>query len=106
MKTKVKYIAPWLAAAAIGGAVALAPVASAHTGSMPVLQTKIAAASPAPAQAPFVSDEDPLVPNNAGADPDTSKGPDPSTADQGTLGYINSNHDETSTAGGEQDLPS
>jgi hypothetical protein len=30
-KTTIKYIAPWLAAAAIGGAIALAPVASADT---------------------------------------------------------------------------
>jgi hypothetical protein len=31
MKTTIKRIAPWLAAAAIGGAIALAPVASADT---------------------------------------------------------------------------
>jgi hypothetical protein len=31
MKTTVKYIAPWLAAAAIGGALALAPAAGADT---------------------------------------------------------------------------
>jgi hypothetical protein len=31
MKTTIKYIAPWFAAAAIGGAIALAPVASADT---------------------------------------------------------------------------
>ena len=31
MKTMTKYIAPWLAAAAIAGAVGLAPVASADT---------------------------------------------------------------------------
>ena len=31
MKTTIKYIAPWLAAAAIGGAIALAPIASADT---------------------------------------------------------------------------
>ena len=31
MKTTFKYIAPWLAAAAIGGAIALAPIASADT---------------------------------------------------------------------------
>ncbi|HEX7427108.1 MAG TPA: hypothetical protein VF328_09135 [Mycobacterium sp.] len=31
MKTTIKHIAPWLAAAAIGGAIALAPVASADT---------------------------------------------------------------------------
>jgi hypothetical protein len=42
MTTMTKYIAPWLAAAAIAGAVGLAPVASANT--------------------------DPLVPS--GADPD------------------------------------
>jgi hypothetical protein len=31
MKTTIKYIGPWLAAAAIGGAIALAPIASADT---------------------------------------------------------------------------
>ena len=31
MKTTIKCIAPWLAAAAIGGAIALAPIASADT---------------------------------------------------------------------------
>jgi hypothetical protein len=31
MKTTIKYLAPWLAAAAISGAIALAPVASANT---------------------------------------------------------------------------
>jgi hypothetical protein len=31
MKTTIKLVAPWLAAAAIGGAIALAPVASADT---------------------------------------------------------------------------
>jgi hypothetical protein len=36
MKTKIKYLAPWLAAAAIGGAIALAPIASAATHPAPV----------------------------------------------------------------------
>lgn len=31
MKTTIKYVAPWLAAAVIGGAIALAPIASADT---------------------------------------------------------------------------
>ena len=31
MKTLTKYAAPWLALAAIGGAIALAPIASADT---------------------------------------------------------------------------
>jgi hypothetical protein len=31
MKTSIKYIAPWLVAAAVGAAIVLAPVASADT---------------------------------------------------------------------------
>jgi hypothetical protein len=31
MKATIKYVAPWLAAAAIGAAIALAPIASADT---------------------------------------------------------------------------
>jgi hypothetical protein len=31
MKTAIKYLAPWLAVAAIGGAIALAPMANADT---------------------------------------------------------------------------
>lgn len=31
MKTAIKYIAPWLGAAAFGGAIAFAPIASADT---------------------------------------------------------------------------
>ena len=31
MKTAIKHLAPWLAVAAIGGAVALAPIANADT---------------------------------------------------------------------------
>jgi hypothetical protein len=34
MKTTTKYVAPWLAAAAIGGAIALAPNASADTNPL------------------------------------------------------------------------
>ena len=34
-KTTIKYIAPWLAAAAIGGAIALAPIASASPSEQP-----------------------------------------------------------------------
>jgi hypothetical protein len=34
MKTTIKYVAPWLAAAAIGGAIALAPIASADTNPL------------------------------------------------------------------------
>ena len=70
MKTTIKYIAPWLAAAAVGGAIGLAPVASADTGSAPVSQTKVIAnsAGPAtPAPTPFESGASPLVPT--GTDP-------------------------------------
>jgi hypothetical protein len=35
MKTTIKHVAPWLAAAAIGGALVFAPVASAAPGHEP-----------------------------------------------------------------------
>ncbi|MCW2649678.1 MAG: hypothetical protein JWR32_654 [Mycobacterium sp.] len=72
MKTTTKYIAPWLAAAAIGAALGLAPVASANPGPTPVAQANVAtnaAPSPPPAPAPFESGTSPLVPGNVGADP-------------------------------------
>ena len=68
MKTTIKYVAPWLAAAAIGGAIGLAPVASAAPSATPISQTKVVAhptASSAPAPTPFGSGEDPLVPSGA-----------------------------------------
>ena len=34
MKTTIKYIAPWLAAAAIGAAIGVAPIASADTNPL------------------------------------------------------------------------
>jgi hypothetical protein len=72
MKTTIKYVAPWLAAAAIGGAIGLAPIASAAPGSTPVSQAKVvsnSAPSPRPAPTPFESGTDPLVPGNVGANP-------------------------------------
>jgi hypothetical protein len=62
MKSTIKYVAPWLAAAAIGGAVALAPIASAATHPTPVMQ---ATTPPAPA----VTDTDPATP--FGTDPES-----------------------------------
>jgi hypothetical protein len=61
MKATLKYVAPWLGAAAIGSAVALAPIASAatHTGSQ-------APTVPAPAS---VTDTDPATP--FGTDPES-----------------------------------
>ena len=59
MKTTIKYVAPWLAAAAIGGAVALAPIASAATHPAH-------AATAATASAP---DTDPATPY--GTDPES-----------------------------------
>jgi hypothetical protein len=61
MKT-IKYATPWLAAAAIGGAVALAPIASAATHPTPAQQ---ATNAPAPA----VTDTDPATP--FGTDPES-----------------------------------
>lgn len=80
MKTTVKLIAPWLAAAAIGGAIALAPVAAAAT-----------VAPPAPWA--FDTGPDPLVPY----------GTDPAVPFR--LGYINPNHDEGDFTNGQLDLP-
>jgi hypothetical protein len=68
VKTTIKYVAPWLAAAAIGGAIALSPVASADPGPAPVSQAKVVThpiASSAAAPSPFGSGEDPLVPSGA-----------------------------------------
>ena len=62
MKT-IKYAAPWLAAAAMGVAVALAPIASAATHSAP-------AATPTTHSTPAaVTDTDPATPY--GTDPES-----------------------------------
>ncbi|MDT5259575.1 MAG: hypothetical protein QOD10_4655 [Mycobacterium sp.] len=83
MKTSVKYVAPWLAAAAIGGAIALAPMASAAT-------TPAATTHTAPAAS---AGTDPLVP--FGTDPQVPY----------VLGYHVSNHDEANTTNGQLDVP-
>jgi hypothetical protein len=81
MKTSVKMVAPWLAAAAIGTAIGLAPLATA------------APAAPSPTPAPYETGPDPLVPY----------GTDPRVPFR--LGYINPNHDEGDFTNGERDLP-
>ena len=77
----LKYLASSLALAAIGGAVALAPIASAATPS--------AASTPRPA----ATDTDPLVPY--GTDPHSPY----------VLGYHVSDHDEANTTNGQVDVP-
>jgi hypothetical protein len=70
MRAAIKYVASWLAAAVIGGAVALSPVASADPGRTPASPKNFdhgSTASSGPAQAPFQTGEDPLVPT--GVDP-------------------------------------
>jgi hypothetical protein len=83
MTITIKYVAPWLAAAAIGGAIALAPIASAATP--PTATTHSAPAA------------------TAGTDPLVPYGTDPQVPYR--LGYINPNHDEGNTTNGEVDLP-
>jgi len=63
MKTTIKYVAPWMAAAAIGAAVALAPTASAATYPAP--------AATATSQTPpaAVTDTDPAT--AYGTDPES-----------------------------------
>jgi hypothetical protein len=58
----IKFVAPWLAAAAIGGAVALAPVANAATHPTPVVQATTPSAT-------AVTDTDPATP--FGTDPES-----------------------------------
>ena len=72
MKATIKHIGPWLAGAAVIGALGLAPVASAAAGSSPDSKTQVAApraTSPQPAPTPFETGPDPLVPTDVGADP-------------------------------------
>lgn len=80
----IKYLAPSLAAAAIGGAIVLAPLASAATHVAP---------APHPATSAATPDTDPLVPY--GTDPVVPY----------RLGYVNPNHDEGNTTNGQVDLP-
>ena len=65
MKTKISHVAPWLAAAAIGGALVFAPVASAATPS-PKPGPHAAPSSP-PGTSQYGSGEDPLVPSGTWA---------------------------------------
>ena len=86
MKKTIKYVVPWLSAAAIGGAIAFAPVAGAAS----------VGPSPTPSAA-GQSGEDPLVPT----------GPDPSVP--GPLGFYNPNLSDnsgTTNPSGGVDLPS
>ena len=78
----IKHVAPWLAAAAIGGAVALAPIASAATPPAPAATTSTGAAG-----------TDPLVP--FGTDPHSPY----------VFGYHTSDHDESNTTNGQLDVP-
>ncbi|WP_324929904.1 hypothetical protein [Mycobacterium sp.] len=68
MKTKIRYIAPVLALAAIGGAISLAPVALAAPGAAAtaqLVQPAAAAAAPSPSPSPAPTQPtsgDPAVP--------------------------------------------
>jgi hypothetical protein len=72
MNETIKHIAPWLAGAAVIGALSLAPVASAAPGSSSVSKAQVGdpgASSPQPLSTPFETGPDPLVPADVGADP-------------------------------------
>jgi hypothetical protein len=83
----IKHIVPWVAAAAIAGAIGLAPVASAATHPAPL------AGSGTNNGSVGAAGTDPLVPY--GSDPYTPY----------RLGYFNPNHDEGNTTNGELDVP-
>jgi hypothetical protein len=84
MKTPFAYLTTGLAALAIGGAVVLAPIASAATLPAPVATAAAGVSS-------------------AGTDPLVPYGTEPKVP--GRLGFIDSNHDEANTSNGEIDLP-
>jgi hypothetical protein len=68
MKSSIKTIAPWLVTAAIGGAIGLAPVASATAVATPVPGSKVVASpvvAPSPAPPELETGTDPLVPYGA-----------------------------------------
>ncbi|HEV7420553.1 MAG TPA: hypothetical protein VGO30_11975 [Mycobacterium sp.] len=71
MKTSIKYVAPWLAIAAIGGAVGVAPVAVADPGATPIRTSNQTLADPpaSPTSAPPYQGANPLVPSDTGAEP-------------------------------------
>lgn len=83
MKTPIKYLAPWLAAAAVGGTVAFAPIAAAATIATP--------------------QSGPATVGSAGTDPIVPFGTDPQSPY--VLGYHVSNHDEANTTNGQIDVP-
>ena len=87
MQALIKYFAPSLAGAAIGGAIVLAPIASAATHVAPAPS---ATTSSAPAA---LTDTDPLVP--FGTDPRSPY----------VFGYHVSDHDEANTTNGQVDVP-
>ena len=96
MNSKIKRIAPWLAAVAISSAIGLAPAANASVAATSVPQSNVVAHSapaPSPAQTPADSGPDPLVPY----------GTEPTVPFR--LGYLNPNHDEGNTSNGELDVP-
>jgi hypothetical protein len=83
----IKYFAPSLAAAAIGGAILLAPIAGAATQVAPAPNAATSSAPAAP------TDTDPLVP--FGTDPHSPY----------VFGYHVSDHDEANTTNGQVDVP-
>jgi hypothetical protein len=93
MKTPLRHIAPWLTAAALGTAIALAPVASAAAPTPVPQRTTVAPPAPSPAPPPFETGPDPLVPY--GTDPQVPF----------RLGYINPNHDQGDFTNGQIDVP-
>jgi len=64
MKTTLRYLAPALAAAALGAAIVTAPAAVAEPASQHPTPTSAAAPT-----APGEDGSDPLVPTNTGANP-------------------------------------
>jgi hypothetical protein len=73
MRNTITHIAPWMAAAAVCGALAFAPIASADTGPAPRIVSSTPAPTPPPA--PSQRGASPLVP--LGVNPDSQEPFDP-----------------------------
>jgi hypothetical protein len=85
MRTRT-YVTSGLVAAAIGGAIALAPIAGAATLPAPMAGATAHSAI-----------------GDAGTDPLVPYGTEPQVPYR--LGYVDSNHDEADTTAGQVDLP-
>ena len=95
MKKRIKYVAPWLSAAAVGGAIALAPLVTAAPAAAPVPHPNVTASAT------------PSFTAQSGEDPRVPFGPDPYVPfPEGFYNPNTSDGSGTTNPAGGVDLPS